>query len=87
MKNRSILNAIRITILDWDPMDLFMMGHAGLEEYDEYIAEISDAIKKFKTPDEMYDFLIDLSKDKMDVDADKDRTRVAAEKLLSFNLE
>lgn len=87
MKNRSILNAIRITILDWDPMDLFMMGQAGLEEYDEYIAEISDAIKKFKTPDEMYDFLIDLSKDKMDVDADKDRTRIAAEKLLSFNLE
>jgi hypothetical protein len=86
-KNRNILNSIRITLLDWDPMDLFLMGQAGLEEYDEYLVQISDKMKTCKNVDEMKVFLFELARDEMDVEADLERTQIAAQKLIDLNLE
>lgn len=85
---RDVLNSIRLTLLDWDPMDLFAIGQAGLEEYDEYISDIAKHIRKSKNPDELKEYLQKLVMEEMDVSSfDEDKTRQAAEKLYSLNLD
>lgn len=78
---------MRITLLDWDPMDLFLIGQAGLEEYDEYLVQVSDATKRAKSVDELVESLSQIAVNEMDGKADPERTKIAAEKLLKLNLE
>ena len=83
---RDILNSIRLTLLDWDPLDLFAMGQAGLEEYDEYISDISKYIRKSKDVQELESYLIQIATEDMDVKiSDSKLVKEVAEKL--FKLE
>jgi hypothetical protein len=87
-QKRDVLNSIRLTLLDWDPMDLFAMGHAGLEEYDEYISDIAKYVKKSKNVGELESYLVQLATEEMDVSIkDQSSVQVAAEKLYRLNLE
>ena len=86
-QKRTTLNSMRITLLDWDPMDLFLIGQAGLEEYDEYLVLISNATKRAKNLDELIESLTSIAEKEMDAKADPERTKIAAEKLLQLNLD
>ena len=87
-QKRDILNSIRLTMLDWDPMNLFDLGQAGIEEYDEYIPAITKTVGNMNTVEEFEEFLISYAKDEMGVkNCDADRTKKAAEKLLKFSIE
>ncbi|MCB0279567.1 MAG: hypothetical protein KDD94_08710 [Calditrichaeota bacterium] len=86
-QKRDILNSIRLTMLDWDPMELFALGQAGIEEYDEYIPPLTKALAKINDIDELEQFLHDYARDAMAVKhCDQERTRKAAEKLLQFTI-
>jgi len=86
-QNRNTLNSIRITLLDWDPMDLFLIGQAGIEEYDEYIPGITKTLKQLKTVEELKQFLMEFAASEMGVSScDSERTQTAAEKLLQLKI-
>jgi hypothetical protein len=73
-------------MLDWDPMDLFSLGQAGLEEYDEYIPEISSAIKSMRSATDIEAYLQKLATDQMEKTPDPTLTAAAAEKLFRLGL-
>ena len=87
-QKRDILNSIRLTMLDWDPMNLFDLGQAGIEEYDEYIPAITKSITQKMSIEDFETFLVDYAKTKMGVAVcHPERTKKAAEKLHQFSLE
>lgn len=85
-QNRNVLNSIRLTLLDWDPMDLFMMGQAGLEEYDDYIPAISKTLKKLKNEADVEAYLLELATGEMAASPDAGLTKTAAQKLFALGL-
>lgn len=85
--NRDKLNALRLILLDWDPMDLFMMGQAGLEEYDEHLPKLAERLSDFSNVDELTSFLTTYATEQMDAEPDPEATRTAAEKLHRLKLD
>ena len=81
------LNKIRLIFLDWDPMGLFDLGMAGLEEYDVFIPQIAKKLQKADSVEDFTDFLHTLVCEEMDdANPTKDETLEISEKLLRLNL-
>ena len=82
---KNTLNSIRLCLLDWDPMNLFLQGSASLEEYDEYIPSLIKLVQKNQTAEELIVALQKLAKTEMGQSkCDSILTAKCADKLLKI---
>lgn len=87
IRARDLHQSIReILVGDWDPIGIRAIAEAA-DEYDSYVPEIYSMLIKRRSAGDISDFLLWVETEHMGLAADRQKTRLVAEKIAGLTRE